>query len=526
MNLRKSFGLIVLVALFVLPALGCGLSAQQSDKNTISVLAGSELKDLEPMLGEIQQHTGVRLQFQYIGTLDGAEQILSGTKVDLAWFSHVKYLNLIEGSKSKVLAQEKIMLSPVVLGVKESKAQQWGWVNNPNVTWSDVVAKAKSGELRFAMTNPASSNSGFSALVGVASALAGKGDALQKEDVTAISGELQGFFKGQALTAGSSGWLADQYILSQDSLDGMINYESVLLAQNKSGKLHEKLYLVYPKEGIITADYPLLLLNADKRAEYDKLVAYLRSPDFQKELMTKTLRRPAIGSQVPLSSDFPTQLLVEVPFPNSREVVDALLFSYLNEQVKPSHTYYVLDVSGSMEGDRLKSLVQAMDNLTGADTSLTGQFARFRNREKVTLIPFSSDVSGVADFMVDASQPDSLKQISDYVHGLQTDGSTAIYSALQAAYDRARQDRQQEPDRIYSIVLMSDGENNAGISPEEFKSYYQSTRGLEDIRTFTILFGEADAKTMQSIADLTHGRMFDAGKDSLNLVFKEIRGYQ
>ncbi|HVP22131.1 MAG TPA: substrate-binding domain-containing protein [Anaerolineaceae bacterium] len=523
MNLRRSLIFIFVAAMVMLTIAGCG-SAQPSG-NVLTVLAGSELSDLSPMLDEIQQNTGVRLQFQYTGTLDGAEQIMAGTKVDLAWFSHAKYLNLMAGSKNRILAQEKIMLSPVVLGIKESKARAWGWVDNPNLTWNDVVQKAASGELHFAMTNPSSSNSGFSALVGVASALANKGDALQKEDIAAVSPQLQGFFKGQALTAGSSGWLADQYVADQDKLDGMINYESVLLAQNKSGKLKENLYLIYPKEGIITADYPLLLLNSDKKGDYDKLVTYLKTADFQREIMTKTLRRP-INSQVTLNSDFPKQVIIEVPFPNNREVVDALLLSYLNEQIKPSHTYYVLDTSGSMNGDRLNNLVKAMDNLAGADTSLTGQFARFRNREKVTILSFNSAVVGTSEFEVDASNQATLQQISDYVHSLQAGGSTAIFSALQDAYNLALQASQQEPDRIYSIVLMTDGENNSGISQDEFTNFYKSTTGTQNIRTFTILFGEANANVLQSIANLTGGRMFDASKDSLAFIFKEIRGYQ
>jgi Ca-activated chloride channel family protein len=73
---------------------------------------------------------------------------------------------------------------------------------------------------------------------------------------------------------------------------------------------------------------------------------------------------------------------------------------------------------------------------------------------------------------------------------------------------------------------MSDGENNEGISPEEFFNAYKKMKGVDSIRTFTILFGEANQKEMQSIADSTGGRMFDAGQDSLPAIFKEIRGYQ
>lgn len=522
MNLHRNIIFIFLAATMLIIT---GCNSTQPDENILTVLAGSELSDLEPMLDEIQKNTGVRLQFQYIGTLDGAEQIMAGAKVDLAWFSHAKYLNLMEGSKNLILAQEKIMLSPVVFGIKESKARDFGWVDNPDLTWSDIVQKAASGELQFAMTNPSSSNSGFSALVGVASALANKGEALQREDITAVAPQLQGFFKGQSLTAGSSGWLSEQYVADQDNLDGMVNYESVLLALNKSGKIKENLTLIYPKEGIITADYPLLLLNSDKRDDYDKLVTYLKSEGFQREIMTKTLRRP-VNSRITLSSDFPRQVLVELPFPSNRSVVDALLFSYLNEQIKPSHTYYVLDTSGSMRGERLNDLIRAMDNLAGGDNSLTGQFARFRNREKVTILPFNSQVIDISDFEVDSSNPDSYQQISDTIHSLQAEGNTAIFLALQDGYNLALQASQKEPDRIYSIVLMTDGENNSGISENDFTNFYQSTSGLHNIRTFTVLFGEANADVLKSIADLTGGRMFDASEDSLSFIFKEIRGYQ
>jgi Ca-activated chloride channel family protein len=512
--------LAVLLASYIL---GCGLF---SKTNEMTVLAGSELKDLEPLFDQIRKETGISLQMHYIGTLDGVEKLMAGEEVDLAWFSHAKYLTLLQGTKGRVVAQEKTMLSPVVLGVKESKAQAWGWIDNPDLTWRDVVDKASSGELRYAMTNPASSNTGFTSLVGVASALSGSADALQVEDIDNVSEALQEFFKGQALTSGSSGWLAEAYVREQDQLDGMINYESVLLGLNRSGQLQEKLYLVYPKEGIITADYPLMLINRDKREEYDKLVEYLRSPEFQEELMERTLRRPVIP-QVQPSDEFPSQLLVELPFPNSLDVVDRLLFSYLDEQRVPSHAFFVLDVSGSMEGSSLRDLKTALNNLTGVDTSLTGQFARFRNRERITMMPFNDRVQGIRDFDVDIDEQKSMQQIRDYVNALQANGGTAIFSSLREAYDLAAEAQQQDPNRYYSIVLMSDGKNTNGISESEFLSRYKSLpEDVQRIKTFTILFGRAEKETMESIAEATGGRMFDAKSESLTFIFKKIRGYQ
>ena len=97
------------------------------------------------------------------------------------------------------------MLSPVIIGVKQSVAQQFGWVNNPNVTWKDIQAKAADGSFHFAMTNPAASNSGFTALIGVASALSGTSDAIDTGNDR--QGRPAAFFKGQTLTAGTSGFL-------------------------------------------------------------------------------------------------------------------------------------------------------------------------------------------------------------------------------------------------------------------------------------------------------------------------------
>jgi Ca-activated chloride channel family protein len=57
----------------------------------------------------------------------------------------------------------------------------------------------------------------------------------------------------------------------------MVNYESVLLSLNASGKLAEQLEIIYPRDGIIESDYPLLLLDSGKRDGYDRAVAWLKS---------------------------------------------------------------------------------------------------------------------------------------------------------------------------------------------------------------------------------------------------------
>lgn len=519
----KTWLLLGLTLLLGFVSSGCRLL---QSGNTMTVLAGSELKDIEPLLDEIERETGVRLEFEYIGTLDGVEALLSGAEYDLAWFSHARYLSLLAGDSGLIVTQEKTMLSPVVMGVKESVAREFGWIDNTAVTWQDIADKAAAGDLRFAMTNPASSNSGFTSLVGVAAALSGSSDALEAGDIN--NEAMQGFFKGQALTAGSSGWLADSYVASQADLDGIINYESVLLSLNESGQLQEDLVLIYPQEGIITADYPLMLLNGDRREEYNALVDFLRAPAFQETLMETTLRRPVVPG-VALDGRIPDPLLVELPFPNTADVINRLIFTYLDEQRVPAHAFFVLDVSGSMRGEGIRDLKTAMNNLTGLDTSLTGQFSRFRARERITIITFNDHVVTVQEFVIDDTNRDGedMAQVRSFVTRLNASGGTAVYSALAEAYRLVSEAQQQDPDRYYTIVLMSDGENTDGMGFRQFERNYEGLApAAQDVRTFTVLFGNADEDAMQEIANVTGGRMFDGTSDSLSFIFKQIRGYQ
>ena len=524
--MRRALLALALAALVAASACSTGTQPVADTSHTLTVLAGSELKDLAPLMPDLQKATGYTLQFKYTGSLDGAEAIVNGDKSDLAWFSSGHYLTLLEGSKGRITAQQPIMLSPVVLGVKHSVAQSLGWTGSTKVTWADIANAAKAGDFHFAMTNPAASNSGFVALVGVASAFAGGGGALDAGSIPVA--KLKDFFSGQVLTAGSSGFLADTFVRQQDHVDGMINYESVLLSLNTGGKLHQPLDLVYPKDGIITANYPLMLLNSSKRDAYDKVVAYLRSADAQQKIMTTTARRPSIPEVQP-DSRFTTQLLVELPFPSNLNVIDSLLFAYLDQIRPPAHTYFVLDISGSMEGDRLNSVKKTFDNLTGADQTITGRFARLRAREQITIIPFNGSVVDDKTFTISdvtSTSPD-LAGVRRYVDSLQANNATAIYDALARAYNDAAQAKSAEPDRFYSIVLMTDGESNTGSDANGFRRFYNGQPdAVKAIPTFAIIFGEASPQALTDIANLTGGQVFDSRNVSLPSVFKVIRGYQ
>lgn len=534
-RLLRTMGLVIAAAaLAALAACSRGdddaVAAGADDASAFTILAGSELKDVDAALGErIRSATGVNVRFTYAGTLDAIDRLGAGEAFDAVWVSHGKYLAMNPALKPRIQAQDKIMLSPVILGVKASKAAELGW-DKTDPTWKEIADAASSGRFTFGMANPTSSNTGFTALIGIAAALAANPDALTEADVA--NPALKAFFQGQRMTAGSSGWLADAYVADPGKVDGLINYESVILSLNAGGKLAEPLVPVYPKEGIVTADYPLMLLDAAKRADYDKLAAYLRSPDFQTTLSSTTLRRP-VNPEATMASAIPRRTLIELPFPGQPQVINGLLDAFLADVRIPGSSRYVLDLSGSMGDDqRLDQLKTAMATLAG-DTgeSLASRYARFQNRERIGLVPFSSvPMDTLAFDMGDTPERNrqTLAGIRAAVAPMDANGGTAIYdSVARALGELADEKRADSSPRYYTVVLMTDGENTNGMGLREFMAWYrQQDETLRSIRVFPIVFGDADAGEMEQLATATGGKAFDAKAKSLAQVFKEIRGYQ
>ncbi|MFJ3900767.1 substrate-binding domain-containing protein [Streptomyces sp. NPDC090025] len=482
---------------------------------TLRILASSELSDMAPVLDEARKATGVTVRPTYVGTLDAVQRIASGEadkQYDAIWLSSNDYLRLRPDVARKITGETPIMTSPVAFGVRPAVVTRLGW-DPAKVTWAQIHQAVAAKRLTYGMTDPLRSNSGFSALVSVASGLSGAQAALTDKDVKAATPKLKEFFNGQKLTSGSSGWLATAYSRRGD-IDALVNYESVLLS------MPEKLTVIRPADGVVTADYPLTSLTAARTEAKDaarRLATYLRTPAAQKLITDRTLRRPVVPG-VPLEPRLGADKRRELPFPGSRSVADGLLDSYDNTLRRPSRTVYVLDTSGSMDGDRLDRLKKALVDLT----------ADFRDREEVTLMPFGSRVKTdeVTTRTVDPASPKAaLDAIRSDAERLSADGGTAIYSSLKEAYGKLGT---APGDTFTSIVLMTDGANTDGDDAGSFDSFHkdQLNPTQQKIPVFPILFGDSDRDALDHIAQLTGGRLFDATKGSLNGAFEEIRGYQ
>lgn len=549
---------VSLVALLCMALAGCDRPAADTAATptpppppaapALQVLATTDLRDIEPLQQMVLKATGVNLQFRFGGTMESTEAVLNGQSgADLAWFANAKYLLSDAQGQSRVKLQEKIMLSPIALGLSESAARQLGW-DRPEraakVTWKDIAAAAKAGKLSYALSNPATSNQGFMALLGVVASAAQKTDGLGAADVD--RGAIAAFLKGYRLPGDNSTYLSEKFIERQGiDVNAFINYESWLLGLNQSGKLREKLLLVYPHEGVSTADYPLLLLNDARRDDYLKVVAYLKGEAAQTWLARQTLRRPVVPEVAAQVADILPRdaMRIELPFSPDRALADGLIDAYLNEFRRPIASTFVLDTSGSMERDgRQQQLIQALDYIAGVDRSLTGRIARLTNRERLWMQPFSDNPYDLQRFEIPAGAPaargvqviedseakqKALAQVRAFAAGLNMRGGTALFDAVLKSLKNMADEKQRNPGYQYSVVAFTDGENNKGRTFEEFRrDYEQLPEDARSIPVFMVLFGDANEKQLRELVKVTGGRLFDARKTPLYGVFKDIRAYQ
>ncbi|WP_181803240.1 substrate-binding and vWA domain-containing protein [Streptomyces shenzhenensis] len=507
--------LLALLAAAAVVLTGCTAKDHDDDSaapkpGTLRVLASSELSDMTAVLDRVRKDTGVTVRPTYMGTLDAVDLLARGKadgRYDALWLSSDDYLRLRPQAAKKVVSETSIMTSPVAIGVRTATAKALGWKPDA-VTWSRIEQAVVAGRLSYGMTDPARSNSGFATLISVASALSGAQSALTDADVAKATPQLKEFFKGQKLTSGSSGWLASAYQRRGD-VDALLNYESVL-------KGIPGLTVIRPSDGVVTADYPFSSLagtSAATREDVREVTEDLRGTAVQKLITDTTRRRPVVAS-VPPAAGLDTTRRRELPFPGSRSVADGLISAYENELRRPSRTVYVLDTSGSMDGDRLNRLKKALTDLTGD----------FRDREEVTLMPFGSAVKSVRTHVVEPADPKAgLAAIRKDTEALTADGDTAIYTSLEKAYDQLG----GGADTFTSIVLMTDGENTTGDKAGDFDHFYRElSTDRQRIPVFPILFGDSSRAELQHIATLTGGRLFDARQGSLDGAFEEIRGYQ
>ncbi len=533
------FAIVIAVALLAnLPRItGCA-EKEYLPEETLHIAAGSESKEIEPIIKQFAQDEGFGVQMHYIGSVDMMLDLSAQYFVhDAVLPANSMWIRLGDSELHRVSDEASIMRSPVVLGVKKSKAQELGWID-AEVSVDDILQAVRSRKLRFAMTSATQSNSGASAYMGMLHALSGQPAVLDATHLEQpdVRERIEALLAGVDRSSGSSGWLKDMFLKKYDSLDAMFNYEAMVIAANRelAAQNREPLYAIYPSDGLAIADSTLGFVkksdNSHKKEYFIKLRDHLLRKETQQEIFKTGFRTALIGMNPgdidkdvynPAWGIDLERTISPIPWPKA-EVIRQALFLYQTTFRKPSFTVYLLDVSGSMQGEGLAELKRAMGGLL--DQQQAGEYLlQVSDQDRMAVIPFNSRVG--QPVAIEGNDPARLQELLDYVYRMQAGGGTNIYAPVASALQFFQANSDTLENYLPAIVLMTDGKSNAGSLQQVQSAWANMNAGFDLPPIFGVTFGKADDTQLQELARFSVGRVFDGRKGGLVKAFRKAKGY-
>ena len=283
----------------------------------------------------------------------------------------------------------------------------------------------------------------------------------------------------------------------------------------------EKLVALYPKEGTFWHEHPFAIPNADwvtaeQRDAAGVFTDYVRSRPVQEIVLAHGFR-PAT-TEVPLGYPVTPDLgvdpnqpatVLDVPDPAVVSAVQAS-WQYVKKQ---ADVLMLIDVSGSMQGDKIDQARQAA----------LAFLERVPQQNRVGLTIFN-------DRIVERVPLDSFERnagdLRRAIQGLQADGDTALNDAVIQAVETMAQD--QDTDRIRAIVLLSDGQDTASLRSlnEMVNAINTSRAGRNPILIVPVAYGgDADINALNAIARASSTRVQSGDPANILRVLEIISSY-
>lgn len=416
-------------------------------------------------------------------------------------------------------------VSPVVIAMWRDAAQRLGWPQKP-IGWNDLLNEATANK-DFKWSHPSTSSaSGLLATLAEFYAATGKTRGLTIEDVkspkaqeyvNALEKTVRYYGEGEASIARNVAERGRSY------LDAFVASEQIVIDANQ--KPGVDLVAIYPNEGSLWQDHPLALLEAPglsdlNRETFSAFANYISSPEAQQAILAKGYRPADLGIKIDGANSPITagngvdpakpQTSLQVP---SAAVLDVVRESWLANK-RRTNVMLVVDTSGSMEGEKIENVKEALATFLDQIKS---------DEERVGLFEFYNDVTERVKISELKNNRSALVRA---VTSLDPGGNTALLDGVAAAYERLQQ--LDDPNRINAIVVMTDGKENASaISLSHLVTRLQNgnQRGVPVV-IFAIAYGsDADMKMLQSLSEATGGQTLVGSVETIRKLYKILSTY-
>ncbi|MBC8077192.1 MAG: VWA domain-containing protein [Chloroflexales bacterium] len=463
-------------------------------------------------------------------------EIKSGALKVTAWSpsasTWLEVLKQESGNANVAVSNKPLVLTPVVIGMWKPMAEAMGWPNT-SIGWGDMLALIKDpqgwgkfghpewGKFSWGHTDPEISTTALSTLLAEFYAANGKQRGLAAADVQ--SAQSQQFIRDLGLGIKHYGY--NTLVFSDNMRKFGMSYisafpmEEITLIDFNKNSPPTPLVAIYPKEGSFWHDDPFIVMSSATSSEQggaQQFYDYLLTEESQRLAMSFGFRPANVNVPLadPISAAYGVQPqgvqnILEVP---AADVIVAAKNSWAQNR-KRADIMLVVDVSGSMEGDKLE-LVKA-----GLDSFLQ----RILPEDRVGLITFSS---GATEVVKAAPLSENRAALQTAIQDMRATGKTAIFDALAAA----RQSLDALPDaganRIRGIVLLSDGADNASTTTLDQLAQSFDETGISIFPVAYEVESDEQAKaSLARIAEFSRTIVVNGGTGDIAEIFQNLSRY-
>jgi Ca-activated chloride channel family protein len=480
--------------------------------------------------------------------------ILDGNLTPVAWSpgdgSWVEQINQTwqQRANKPINSQEcqATVFAPLGFAMWRPMAEALGWPDTP-IGWDTIVDLAADpegwasygrpewGQFRFGHTHPGYANSGLLSMTAFVHGVVDSEGQLLPAQVYEAEDAMRALEQSTSKYGRQAPALLELMARQGPSfLHGAAVPEADTVRFNveRGDELQFPLAFIFPAGGTIWADHPYCVLdNADWVSEEQAEAAAIFRDHLldrqQQELAVDNYLRPldsSIALHAPLTLENGTdpritpEIVPALPSPDAD--VSTAIIDLFGITKRKATVIIALDVSGSMEGEKIRSA-----------TTATAEFlSRLDPNDEVAILTFSD---GVATLSEPARVGDVVEGLSQRVSGLIADGNTALYDAVCQATTMATtmkaDDEASDETRLYGVVLLSDGEDTIGEPTENqmFVTCLPANAEADGVKIFPIAFGEGAATdVLERIAAATGGRMYSADPASISNAYLSISAEQ
>jgi len=443
------------------------------------------------------------------------------------------------GSASVIGTTIRYATTPVVIATWQGREGELGAAGQRG--WASLLQRASQDQnYRWSHGSPRATASGMLAVVAEFYVGAKKTFGLSKadadsEDVRRYVAEIE---KTIARYGGESDAALVEYLLKEgpNALSATVLPEASVFDFNQHSR-GNKLYAVHPAEGTLMLDHPLILmetasLTPEQRRAFLDFSQFLTSADGQAIVAKHGYRPTDLAYDMeksPLKSEGLSTEQPRIMQMPSTGVLAYLKSTWATGLKRRANIMLVVDVSGSMEGDKLKRTKEALVSFVKQVPS---------DEERIGLVAFSSDFYEIVPL---GRLGDNRQALLAEIDRLAAGGNTAFFYATWRAHHVLTQ--LHDTERINVVVAMTDGVENAsknysgrnipgiGTVPKLTGKNDRDTAPLVSalqqtdpgVLVFTVAYGsDADLNVLNAIASPFGGQSYRADPDTIRRLYELI----